>query len=178
MVYFTVKQSSQMPTNALETARKELNDEIKNIEKSESNLLLTGSSLDKLEETTLTFEGMKIKRRLSQRSVDSPSKPTATDKITVVLESLEHIKFSPCKVLKVQDEKIGGSNLYKCAPREDQLNKFKGLECKTIYRQFEVELNKSNVKFNQKNFPVGCELRFTKSRVGCNKLMFGIVNGC
>ena len=162
MVCLAVKQSVQKPTGALETAKKLIRREIKKITESESILSLDEplgvSSPDKPKRSTLIFE--RGTKNIARRARNFDDTDNNSDKITMIIESVNERESFPCKVIQVNDKKISGYQLSKCAPKKEQLNNFKDLHCETVYRNIYVELNNSdgNVKFRHKVISVGCEV--------------------
>lgn len=130
-------------------------------------------SLNKPLNSTLIFQRKKIQTRYNLVSDN--------DYVVIHIESTQDILMSPCKIVMVKEYQMTGYNLYKCAPRKDQLNRFKNLECKTIMRHFAVEANRNGKvdgSYHAHKFPIGCELRFKRSKKNCNRLMIKNNKGC
>jgi hypothetical protein len=161
---YYVNVSYEKPTrNDQVTGKSIFEQEILKIE--ESRRLLESYPTD--DDSILTLETV---RKISRRTL--PKKGKAVDQVTIILKTKEDINLSPCKIVKRKDLKTGAQNLYECAPREEQINNFRNLECKTTHRRVIVKVDRPTESFASRIFPDGCELRFRKSKKNCNKLKF------
>ena len=145
--------------------------ELLRIEESEKSL----EGFPRFKTSILTLDRL---RKISRRTLPKKRPANPVDQVTVILKSAEDIDLSPCKVVKKNNFKAGGLNIYTCAPREEQMNRFRNLECRTIHRKAIVSVNRPTKKYAIDNFPDGCELRFKKSKKNCNQLRFTNNKGC
>jgi len=187
VIVLSIQPSAQKPTIATPTTATDFSEDLvkkfhdrlhKVLDESEH---LVAKLKAPYTESTLIFEriggdGDTRKRR----HLSAKKGKTNRDRVVVHLRSVEDITLSPCKLVTITDKRSGGYNIHRCAPREDQKNKLPNLECRTVYRRFQVVASGPTREYAYVNklFPIGCELRYTKAKKNCNRHIYSNTEGC